>query len=415
MSKFFQEKIFMKNKNFRKCLDFTLQSIMFFNVFIIVTFQFNGFIQIIIFLIFIIFYGFYCFNSLNSIEWNNLNEIFYKNELIQIMNTLFSKKINFTFERISFHLNNKIKEITSSKKKNFNYRSCRDISGLLNLNENNKNESQSLIELKINFELFFDSAKSKLDYFINKEKFIKKYEKFDTHFKFEENISLPGIKKTYLINSGKKMPFLVNKNIYLFFTFIIPIIEIYKIYMRCFISNKNFTIKKLLSSKKHLNNPINSQIYKEFNPRLEIGKKKFEVLHFFSLGSIDNNFDICYNININNFKNDIDNDNDLVIYNETLDIYEEKLKAYKNQDINIFNFTHKNLKGLNDTNENDSLFEENNISHENNNYNNNINNNDGNNDNKNYLINEFGLKREDNSNYYLMDSDIKSKIFKNEL
>lgn len=349
---------YMKNDNFRKCLDYTLQSLIFFSIIFLQTFQFSFFYQISLYTIFTIIYVFYCYNSLNSPEWESLNKILHKNNLIQILNILFSKKITFTFERISYHLTNqKTKEITSSKKKNFNYSSCRDVSGLFSIDKNAKN---NLIELEINFEVFFDNEKTKLDYFIAKEKFIKKYENFDENFKFRESIYF-GNKENYLINPRKKLPILVNKWVYLFFTFIVPIIEIYKIYMKSFFAKKNFCVKKVISTNKHLNNPINSEVYKEFNPRMIIGKKKFDVMHFFSLGSQNINTD-KFN-KFDKFDNDNENENFIIKQNEIIEDYEEKLKEYMTKDIKIFSLMNKK-ENLN-REEIDKLFDKFNSSSEN--------------------------------------------------
>lgn len=176
------------------------------------------------------------------------------------------------------------KVVTSTTKENFHYYSWRDISGIFLLDSEKilKDEEKVFIKLELELNLEFADDISKLDYEKQKRIFKRRNIFKDDHMEFSENIELKEFEKYNMvkISTGKDVPYL-NMGMYLLFTFILPIIEFYKIYMNSFCVQQNFTIKKLISTRNDLNNDRIYANYDELLPKINISGNEtaFNLLH----------------------------------------------------------------------------------------------------------------------------------------
>jgi hypothetical protein len=100
---------------------------------------------------------------------------------------------------------------------------------------------------------------------------------------------------------------------YFLFTFLIPVIEIYKIYFESQCENQEFVIRKTISTKDNICLPIFQKKFLVRNPTLKINDKE-EICDFSEDATLvdektkDVKLDVELNNNDNDIYNDIDND-----------------------------------------------------------------------------------------------------------
>ena len=170
------------------------------------------------------------------------------------------------------HYTTKEKVITYTETYNLPYYSERDVSGLFLLNgEKAYIERKHYIKLELNEEINFADAISYMDYQYQKEYFWRKNRFRDTHFYFNENRTIPGMIRHNLIKISEQEPCTVNYFFYFIFT-IIPFVEFYKIYVNSFCIFQRFKVRKLVSTRYDLNQPV----YANFVPQINLVVQQYD-------------------------------------------------------------------------------------------------------------------------------------------
>ncbi len=143
----------------------------------------------------------------------------------------------------------------------FNYYSWRDISGVFLLDSNKviQSEKKSFIRLKLSYLFDFADDISARDYSTQRLNFKSRNSRRDTHFRFWETKTLGNFNEFNLVRITDSNPCFVSKYWFFFFTFIIPIVEFYKLYLDKTCISQEFKIKKSISTRYNLNESNSNQ------------------------------------------------------------------------------------------------------------------------------------------------------------
>ena len=153
----------------------------------------------------------------------------------------------------------------------FPYYSERDVSGLFYLDCDRAILSKkSYIQLDIFDEINFADAISYYDYQHDKDLFWRRNRFRDRYFYFNESRYIPGLVKENLVTIGNTEPCCINFCCYFLFT-IITFVEIYKIYFNSLCISQTYRIRKLVSTRYDLNQPI----YQDFIPQINLINQQF--------------------------------------------------------------------------------------------------------------------------------------------
>ena len=149
------------------------------------------------------------------------------------------------------------------------YYSERDVSGLFCLDcDKAYAKKKHYIQLDLKTEINFADAISYMDYEIAKDRFWQRNRFRDEFFKFKETRTIPGLTEHNLIKLNNEKPPLVNFCWFLLFTFL-TFSEVYKLYFNSLCVKQKYTIRKLVSTRYDLNQPI----YNAFTPRIDLFSK----------------------------------------------------------------------------------------------------------------------------------------------
>lgn len=184
-----------------------------------------------------------------------------------VTTTIINKKLHVTTSRI----------ITYSGSKDFVYYSWLDISGHFDLDkeEEIKNDKIIFIKLRLNNSYEYFDQYTILDLNVQRNQFFMENRKRDIYMDTSTTTNLPGLREFHLVKvSDKETPFFFGKCWFIFFTFIIPIAQIYKYYISKYCSVKYFDIKKLISTRYNLNDPDIKSQYMEKGPRITIHRNE---------------------------------------------------------------------------------------------------------------------------------------------
>lgn len=158
--------------------------------------------------------------------------------------------------------------VTHSEYENFRFCSWRDVSGcfLLDSEKFLRKENSQKVYIKLELDLDFDFADdmSRYDYEMQKTQFKMRNIYRDVHMDFTETQDISGFTKYNLVRITEETPACLNCGVYLLFTFIIPVVEFYKIYINSFCIQQDYTLKKVMSTRYNLNVPN-----EEFNNRFQ--------------------------------------------------------------------------------------------------------------------------------------------------
>ena len=257
--------------------------------------------KLIYYIFFSIIYIFYLLLEFSSPLFKYLYNI--KNlELYEEMRIFLTKKPSFN---LKFKY---IKNDSNEPKFRFRYMSFRDISGLfeININKENKDKKRYIL-LELQQEIKFADRNSFLEYNKCKEKFLNRYQNNGLS-EVKEEIIIKYLKPNYMIKLDKKSSFLVNYCIFVFLT-ILSFGEIYKLYIYYISIYQQFTIRKIVSTKKDLKNDTD---YNIFNPQIKLLDKllTFEPRIYNYSSNETNKPNNNNNININNLEYKYVNTND---------------------------------------------------------------------------------------------------------
>ena len=185
----------------------------------------------------------------------------------------FHEKIKSIFQKIpsiilrSKSKNKKDENIHINDSQKFKIFSSRDVSGLFVLNTDGDNiGKKKYILLKLKEELILEDERTFSEYKKLKEDFIKENKRFDQDFQFEEEIKIIGLKDYYMIKLKDEDYFFINKIFFCILT-AFTFVEIYKLYINYISVYQEFTIKKIISSYKKLDNEGKYDLY---NPQINL-------------------------------------------------------------------------------------------------------------------------------------------------
>ena len=159
-----------------------------------------------------------------------------------------------------------VRVTTHKETYHFPYYSERDVSGLFYLDCDRALLSRrSFIQLDILTEINFADPISYMDYEIAKDLFWRRNRFRDVRFDFEETRFIPGLVQENLISLGNSGPCCVNFFFYFLFT-LLTFSEIYKAYFNCLCISQIYRIRKLVSTRYDLNQPV----YQDFIPHIDL-------------------------------------------------------------------------------------------------------------------------------------------------
>ena len=150
------------------------------------------------------------------------------------------------------------------------YYSSRDVSGLFYLNcDKAYVQRKNFIKLRLKEEINFADGISFMDYEYYKRDFWMRNRFRDVYMDFHETRTVPGLHHYNLVNIGNENPCGVNFFFY-FLSVIFTFCELYKKYVDSFCVNQSFTVRKFVSTRYDLNQPVYVEKYTPFIPNLNL-------------------------------------------------------------------------------------------------------------------------------------------------
>ena len=160
---------------------------------------------------------------------------------------------------------------TYNENKEFKYYSCRDISGEINLdNDIVQQRNYIFVDLNLNFEIIFGDTITMYDYDIFKNKILTENQWRDVHIECNEKKKFDLDFENKIIQIDDTNSEYINWQLYLIFL-IIGLIEFYKLYIDRYVIIKNYTIKKVISTR----NIINKDFFKYLEPKIVFHGENF--------------------------------------------------------------------------------------------------------------------------------------------
>ena len=142
---------------------------------------------------------------------------------------------------------------TYNESKEFQYYSCRDISGEINLDNNiNKKNEYLFVELNIKFDIIFGDIITMYDYDIFKNQFFIENRWRDVHLNLEEKKEIESDYENKIIKIDNTNIKFFNWELYLIFLFF-GLIEFYKLSFEKYVIVQDYTIRKIISSRNKIN------------------------------------------------------------------------------------------------------------------------------------------------------------------
>ena len=150
------------------------------------------------------------------------------------------------------------------------YYSERDVSGLFYLNcDEAKAKKKAYIKLKLKEEINFADAISIMDYQNEIDKFYARNRYKDDFFEFEEIRKIPDLDHHNLIRLGENDPIL-SKYFFFLLSTLLTLSELYKLYFDYLCIFQRFTVRKLISTRYDLNQPVYQEKYQHFIPQINL-------------------------------------------------------------------------------------------------------------------------------------------------
>ncbi len=238
---------------------------------------------------FIAIYIIYISFALFSNEFRLVGQLNSTQPIYEKLKNYFEKPIKISFNTYSFNYisdgkkfnffqKGKMKKVISHfEKEKLIFLSSRDISGVFDLDSQRltKSENRIWINLKLKLEYEFADELSRKDFNTQKDFLISRNSKKDFFMDFVEENYLSDFEPEVLVHLGNKNDFMLNKYFFLLFTLIIPVIEIYKIFLNSKVKFYNLTIRKIISTRYNLKEKQFDDIFHTKNPKLIIKEKEF--------------------------------------------------------------------------------------------------------------------------------------------
>lgn len=228
-------------------------------------------------------YVLYIIFELCSSTFSYLMNISESQSIHSTMQKLFETPIRIIFNVTCYHYewrthyNGKRRTTTREKvitfvgSKDFVYYSWLDISGhfLLDTKEAIMNDEILFIKLRLDDSYECFDQYTNMDLNVQRNQYFMENRYRDVYMDTSTTSNLPGKEDYNLVKvSEKETPFFFGKCWFLFFTFIIPVAQIYKYYISHYCSNQYFEIKKLISTRINLNDPSIKSQYMEKGPKI---------------------------------------------------------------------------------------------------------------------------------------------------
>jgi hypothetical protein len=192
-----------------------------------------------------------------------------------------------TAPKIIFHCecyHNEIKNNDSKTKKvvtyteNYEmpYYSERDVSGLFYLNCDQAIAKKKVyIKIKVIEEINFADAISIMDYHDEIDKIYARNRYRDVYFDFHEFREIPDLVHHNLIRLGGNEPIL-SKYFFFILSTLLTLSELYKLYFDSLCIFQRFKVRKLISTRYDLNQPVYQEKYQPFIPQINLIYQSFE-------------------------------------------------------------------------------------------------------------------------------------------
>ena len=178
------------------------------------------------------------------------------------------------FGRVHQH-HKTVKVVTFQEDYEMPFYSERDVSGLFYLNCNEAMAKKKVyIKLKLKEEINFADAISIMDYQNEIDKFYARNRPKDVYFDFQEIRKIPDLIHHNLIRL-KNEPIL-SKYFFFILTTLLTFSELYKLYFDSLCIFQRFKVRKLISTRYDLNQPVFQEKYKIFIPQINLIYQTFE-------------------------------------------------------------------------------------------------------------------------------------------
>ena len=163
-----------------------------------------------------------------------------------------------------------VKVVTYEEDYEMPYYSERDVSGLFYLNcDEAKAKKKAYIKLKLKEEINFADAISIMDYQNEIDKFYARNRYKDDFFEFEEIRKIPDLDHHNLIRLGENDPIL-SKYFFFLLSTLLTLSELYKLYFDSLCIFQRFKVRKLISTRYDLNQPVYQEKYQHFIPQINL-------------------------------------------------------------------------------------------------------------------------------------------------
>ena len=173
------------------------------------------------------------------------------------------------------HETRREKRITYSESYSMPYYSSRDVSGLFYLNCDEANSKKKCyIQLNLKEEINFADEISYMDYEFYKDQFWRKNRFRDVYMDFNETRTINGLIHHNLIKIGQNDPCIVSFGWFSIFT-LLTIVEFYKIYINSFFVYQSYKIRKIISTRYNLNEPVYEEKYIKLVPQLNLISQQY--------------------------------------------------------------------------------------------------------------------------------------------
>ena len=207
------------------------------------------------------------------------------------MNDLFSQspKIELTVEcyHTLYSGDSEIDKVTYKENVKFDYYSWKDISGIFILG-NIEAQNYPFIKLYLEQEIYFSDSISIYDLNQMKDNLIEKNKEKDKKISLIDNRTIPGFDKYNLICIDPKNAHCLyfNKILFNILIFIPPLCVLYIFYLESKCHYQRFIIRKVISTRKDLNND------EKYNLMIPGLKYNGELIKYENTGNINNNYDL---------------------------------------------------------------------------------------------------------------------------
>lgn len=195
--------------------------------------------------------------------------------LEKYMKILFVSLVEVSFHIENYHYKRVIRKnrtetkkvVTSSTSIKYDYKSCRDLSGLININYDGKRD---YLRLKLNWRMTFDSDTER-DYEHQKNIFKSSQHGKDDHMDFWETKELKNYREHILILLHDRPNYFFNPTSY-YLILLLGFIEPFKMYFNSKGIYDEVDLVKEISYNKDLNTKEYTEKYKDLMPKLSIKK-----------------------------------------------------------------------------------------------------------------------------------------------